>query len=100
MKNKKILVVGSFVTDLIFLTENLPEAGQTVFGRSFSHASGGKGANQAVQIAKLGFPVDMIGRVGDDVFGRELVKACRDAGVGMDYVMVSANQSSASVTLF
>ncbi len=94
MKNKKILVVGSFVTDLIFLTENLPEAGQTVFGRSFSHASGGKGANQAVQIGKLGFPVDMVGRVGDDVFGRELVKACRDAGVGMDYVMVSPNQSS------
>jgi ribokinase len=94
MKNKKILVVGSFVTDLIFTTDNIPEAGQTVFGRSFTHASGGKGANQAVQIGKLGYPVDMIGRVGDDVFGRELVKACRDAGVGVDHVIVSPEHSS------
>ena len=55
----KILVVGSFVMDVIAATEQLPKSGQTVYGQSFHTACGGKGANQAVQCARLGADVTM-----------------------------------------
>ena len=56
-----ILVVGSFVMDVIATTERVPRSGQTVYGRSFHTAPGGKGANQALQCARLGANVTMMG---------------------------------------
>ena len=71
-KTPKILVVGSFVMDLIVSTNRFPSMGETVLGCDYSTAPGGKGANQAMQAARLGAQVDMIGRVGDDAYGRAL----------------------------
>ena len=68
----QILVVGSFVMDLITSTQQFPSEGQTVLGCDFQMAPGGKGANQAVQAARLGARVTMVGKVGDDLFGRRL----------------------------
>ncbi len=75
LKRPKILVVGSFVMDLIVSTTKMPESGQTVAGEAFSTAPGGKGANQAVQAALLGADVTMVGKVGKDGFGEQLLLA-------------------------
>ncbi len=86
MKKPKILVVGSLVMDLIVSTKKFPEVGQTVIGTSFSTAPGGKGANQAVQAARLGAEVTMVGKVGNDPYGELLRKSLSDSGVNVTYL--------------
>lgn len=63
-------------------------AGETVIGKKFTTAPGGKGVNQAVQCARLGAHVTMAGRVGDDAFGRIMTDAARAAGVDVSHVSV------------
>ncbi|MEG0779775.1 MAG: ribokinase [Oscillospiraceae bacterium] len=86
LKKPKILVVGSLVMDLIATTGRAPASGETVIGRTFRTAPGGKGANQAVQCARLGAEVTLVGQVGDDCFGRELLEATHAAGVDVSHV--------------
>ena len=64
-----VVVVGSLNMDLVMRTSRVPVAGETLSGRAFATVSGGKGANQALACARLGAPVAMIGRVGNDAFG-------------------------------
>lgn len=85
----KILVVGSLVMDLIVTTERFCNAGETVIGNGFSTAPGGKGANQAVQAARLGADVTMVGKVGNDDFGRNLINSAKQSGVNTDYIFVT-----------
>jgi len=68
-----LCVVGSLNTDLVVKTPRLPRVGESVPDGTFSTFPGGKGANQAVAAARLGARVTMVGRVGDDAFGRELI---------------------------
>ncbi len=91
----KILVVGSLVMDLIVGTERFPEVGETVLGTFFKTTTGGKGANQAVQAARLGADVTMVGKVGKDDFGRQLIDAVKEAGATTDHIMYSKNLPSA-----
>jgi ribokinase len=70
----KVIVVGSLNMDLIINTAVIPAMGETVIGDSFMTAPGGKGANQAVAVAKLGEQVSILGCVGNDVFGIELIE--------------------------
>lgn len=91
----KILVVGSFVKDLIVSASRFPEAGETVLGCGFQTASGGKGANQAIQAARLGAHVTMVGKVGDDVFGKEMIKSCAESGIDCSRVMIDKDAPSA-----
>ena len=95
LRKPKILVVGSFVMDLIVKTGRFPEAGETVLGLGYETAPGGKGANQAVQAARLGADVTMVGRVGGDDFGRRLTGSCRDAGADTRFVGVDQDACSA-----
>ena len=81
--------------DLIVGTERFPAAGETVLGSFFQTATGGKGANQAVQAARLGARVTMVGKVGDDDFGKQLVRAVGEAGVDTSRVLISKTQPSA-----
>src|SRR5690349_10471233 len=78
---KPIVVVGSVTMDMVTCTPQIPRTGQTVIGTSFSTTPGGKGANQAVAAARLGYPVQFIGHVGDDVYGPNLIQNLRNAGV-------------------
>lgn len=87
-KKPRILVVGSFVMDVIATTERVPKSAQTVYGKSFHMAPGGKGANQALQCARLGAGVTMMGCVGDDLFGEMLLELPRAAGVDISHVLV------------
>lgn len=87
-KKPRILVVGSFVMDVIATTERVPQSAQTVYGKSFHMAPGGKGANQALQCARLGADVTMLGCVGDDLFGEMLLELPHAAGVDLSHVLV------------
>jgi ribokinase len=94
---KPIVVVGSLNLDLVARADHLPQPGETILGTSFNTFNGGKGANQAVAVARLGCPVSMIGNVGDDGFGPQLLEAMGDAGV--DTTFVSTIEGSSGVAL-
>jgi ribokinase len=83
---KPIVVVGSINLDLVASTDRIPQVGETVIGRTFAIFFGGKGANQAVAVARLGYPVSMVGNVGNDVFGAQLRNGLAEAGVNTEYV--------------
>jgi ribokinase len=80
---RPIVVVGSVTMDMVTLTPQIPSIGQTVIGTSFGTTPGGKGANQAVAVARLGYPVQMVGKVGDDAYGAALLANLSSAGVGI-----------------
>ena len=81
-----ILVVGSINMDLVVRTPHFPEPGETVQGSSFQTSPGGKGANQAVAVARLGGRCRMIGRVGGDAFGKGLRDGLKADGIDCDCV--------------
>ncbi|MED1205708.1 ribokinase [Heyndrickxia acidicola] len=82
----KIAVIGSSSMDLVVSSDKRPIAGETVLGKSFNTVPGGKGANQAVAAARLGAQVDMIGCVGTDVYGKEILDNFCKNGVNTDNV--------------
>lgn len=82
-----ITVVGSSNTDLVIKTEHLPKMGQTILGRDYVIASGGKGANQAVACARLGHKVAFIGCIGKDHFGDVALASMVGAGVDTRFVV-------------
>jgi ribokinase len=84
--NKQIVVVGSINLDLVASSPHIPAPGETILGTDFQTFFGGKGANQAVAAARLGAPVTIIGRVGEDSFAVQLIDALRAAGVQTDCV--------------
>jgi ribokinase len=83
---KPIVVVGSINLDLVVGADRIPQVGETILGNSFNTFYGGKGANQAVATAKLGYPVSLVGNVGGDAFGAQLRNGLEDAGVDTTYV--------------
>jgi ribokinase len=83
---KPIVVVGSINMDLVASTPRIPRAGETLIGSDFTTTPGGKGANQAVAVAKLGYPVHLVGMVGEDVFGQALLSNLVGAGVSTNAV--------------
>ncbi len=82
----KIVVVGSFNTDLMSYLERMPKPGETVHGDRFETGAGGKGSNQAVAAARLGAEVTFIGRVGVDVFANLAFEIWDAEGVNRDFV--------------
>lgn len=86
MNGPKVTVIGSINMDLVVKTDTIPKLGETVFGQTFSTLPGGKGANQAVACARLGADVTMVGCVGNDAFGKELVATLQKEGVTTGYV--------------
>lgn len=83
----KIVVVGSFNTDLVSYLQRMPRPGETVHGDTFVTGAGGKGSNQAVAAARLGAEVTFIGRVGSDVFANLAYEIWDAEGVSRDYVI-------------
>jgi ribokinase len=78
---KPIVIVGSVTMDLVTRTPQIPRIGQTLIGTGFETTPGGKGANQAVAAARLGYPTAMVAKVGDDAYGPALLKNLAGAGV-------------------
>lgn len=85
---KKLAVVGSINMDMTVTAERIPQKGETLRGDSISLIPGGKGANQAVAMAKLGAQVEMFGCVGDDGNGALLLENLKQAGVKTEHIKV------------
>lgn len=83
-----LIVFGSINLDLVTKTPRLPLPGESLTGHNFFTAFGGKGANQAVMAARLGIETYMVGRVGNDSFGQELLGSLQESGVICDRVFV------------
>jgi len=88
-KTKKVIVIGSLNIDHILKVDSLPVKGETIISKNYSLSEGGKGANQAVAIGKMGINVEIIGKIGEDEFGRMLVKSLKEANVGIDGLAIS-----------
>ncbi|MBJ6361513.1 ribokinase [Paenibacillus sp. GCM10012307] len=101
MKQPNIVVVGSINMDIVVKTSRFPEGGETILGDEIHFIPGGKGANQAVALARLGAQVTMIGAIGLDPFGRTLMTSMVDSGVNCDYIKIKgeASTGTASITL-
>jgi len=91
----RIIVIGSLVFDLVARTPKRPVKGETVIGSDFGMFPGGKGANQAVQAARLGAIVHMVGRVGADYFGTSLRQSLNESGVNTEHVRVDQATTTA-----
>ena len=89
-----ILSLGGINMDLVTFADRLPADGETVVGSRFVTYAGGKGANQAVAVARMGARSAMVGRVGDDMFGPQLIEMLDSAGVETRAVNVSEGSSS------
>lgn len=89
----KVFVAGSLNMDLTIRAPHMPQAGETVGGGGFLITPGGKGANQAVALAKLGADVVMVGSVGN-AFGDELIASLQQSGANTDCVERRTNVSS------
>lgn len=87
MERPIAVVQGSLNCDIFVRGAALPKLGETVIGCEHALYSGGKGANQAVQLTKLGAEVYMVGRVGRDSYGRFVLKQLQSAGVHTEFVL-------------
>ncbi|HKF26078.1 MAG TPA: ribokinase [Candidatus Acidoferrum sp.] len=97
MNRKPIVVVGSINIDLVARAERIPRSGETVSSSDFQMHPGGKGANQAVAVARLGYPVRMIGRVGSDAFAEKLRAQLTASGVDASLVLTSEGPSGVAM---
>lgn len=94
---KPIVVVGSINQDLVVAAPHIPGAGETIIGTDFQVHPGGKGANQAVAVARLGYPVHMIGRLGDDAVGAQMRAHLQQSGVGTEAIGTSEGASGVAL---
>ena len=83
---KNILVVGSINMDMVINIDRVPHIGETLSGNGFMTVPGGKGANQALAMARLGGNVKMLGCIGNDNFGMELNKYLKESGVDTSHI--------------
>ncbi|SDI51967.1 ribokinase [Desulfosporosinus hippei] len=90
----KIVVIGSLNMDLVVKAVRAPKRGETVLGEEIHFIPGGKGANQAIGLARLGAETTMIGAVGSDAFGVELMKALQADGVNTSTVKVLNSEAT------
>ena len=87
----RILVIGSINMDVVLRAEKFPAPGETVVGTDLSLIPGGKGANQAVALSRLGASASLLGCVGKDPWGEELIEKLEENGV--DTVNVASDES-------
>lgn len=88
-----ITVIGSINMDIVVKTDIFPKQGETVLGNLFTTIPGGKGANQAVAAARLGSPVQMIGAVGEDSFGKELYSNLKNENIDVEAIAKTTNST-------
>ena len=89
-----IVVAGSSNTDMIVRGDRLPRPGETVTGGRFMIAQGGKGANQAVAVARLGIPTYLVSRVGNDALGDQAVEHYVSESIGTEWIFRSPTEST------
>ncbi len=91
---KKIIVVGSSNTDMVVRVSRLPVPGETILSGDFFMNQGGKGANQAVAVARLGGNVSFIAKVGNDIFGKQSLNEYQSEGINTQYIFLDDKNPS------
>lgn len=100
MKIPHIVVIGSLNMDIVIEADRHPQMGETLLGQNARFIPGGKGANQAVQAARLGARTTMIGAVGADSFGQDLLKALDNEKINRHSVKVVEGSSTGVASIF
>lgn len=85
-KKPRIVVIGSLNMDVVVEAERAPKMGETVLGQKVHFLPGGKGANQAVALARLGADVTMIGAIGQDAFGKQIMQSLEQENIRTDAI--------------
>ena len=93
----RVAVVGSYGVGLTVELDRVPEAGETIVGRTFRIDHGGKGSNQAIGAARLGAEVDFLTAIGDDAFGRAAVTLWAEEGVRAEAILSDAATMTAPI---
>lgn len=96
---KKVLCIGSINMDLVIETKKPPVMGETVYGEYFKVVPGGKGANQAIALAKLGCNTAFIGSVGNDLYGHQLMECLTQSGIDTRGIATSQINSGIAVII-
>ena len=94
-----IIVVGSLNADLVVRTPRFPQPGETISGEDLNIIPGGKGANQAVAAARQGASVTMVGRVGNDSFGPELINNLKQNNVDTSHIQTDAESATGTAII-
>jgi ribokinase len=97
---KPIVVIGSLNMDFVVQMRQLPARGETLSGWSFQMLPGGKGANQACAVGRLGGQVKMVGRVGNDFFGEQQRESLGAAGVDTRCVLTTEGEATGVALIF
>ncbi|GAB3432191.1 ribokinase [Niabella aquatica] len=92
--SKTIVIIGSSNTDMVIRTPRFPARGETVIGSDFLMNAGGKGANQAVAVARLGGKAVFVCRTGNDVFGEDAVRLLTKEGIDTSYIKTECEGAS------
>jgi len=100
MSKPKITVIGSSNTDLVAKVLRMPAPGETILGAEFITAPGGKGANQAVTVARLGCEVTFITKIGQDAFGDQMIENFKSDGIATNFVFRDEQTPSGVALIF
>lgn len=95
----KILVIGSSNMDLVVQVPRCPAAGETLFGSSFTTNYGGKGANQAVAVARIGSGVTFMTKLGNDTFGQQMRKHFSEEGMDLTHILTDAESPTGTALI-
>lgn len=98
--NNKITVLGSGNGDIFVSIDRIPEMGETISGHNLKYTCGGKGANQAVCIGKLGYKIDWVGQVGKDGAGQNLINEFKKNNVNTDYITEHVSEPTGTAFIF
>lgn len=83
----KVLVIGSLNMDMTFKVNKLPKLGETIFANDYYESCGGKGANQAVAMSKLGLDITILGKIGNDEVGKRILDNLFKNGVKSSVIL-------------
>ncbi len=97
---KNILVVGSLNIDLVTELQSMPAMGETVIGTQLQYIPGGKGANQACSVGKLGGLVKILGCIGDDEFGHIQIEALKSSFVNTDFLKIREDSKTGTALIY
>jgi len=94
---KQIVVIGSSNTDMVVKSDRIPIPGETILGGEFMMTDGGKGANQAVAVARLGGKITFVARIGKDMFGDNAINEYKEYGIDTSHI--ARDETSSGIAL-
>ncbi len=94
-----VTVIGSYVVDLMSRTPYMPKPGETVLGGPFQSGHGGKGSNQATAAARQGIKVNMVTKIGSDVFGEQALKHFSKENINADFIVKSVEEATGAALI-